>query len=590
MAYRDDTKQEVLRAADIVSVVERYVQLTKNGRSYKALCPFHQEKTPSFHVSPERGTGTFKCFGCGKGGNAIDFVIEKEQVDFKTALRMLADWYNVRLPDRRDGADRAEANARLRAFEANKLAQEFFRASLLSSREGELARDYVAKRGIDEEWAERFGIGYAPRRGNHLLRFLSRRGFDVRAAIEAGVAGDKGNGPFEYFRGRLTFPIRDTLGRTIAFGGRALYEEQQPKYLNSPETAIFKKREVVYGLDLAKAAASERKQVAIVEGYTDVILGHQAGFPWFVAPLGTAFTIDHANALKRVAPRLLVFFDGDEAGAKANRRGLVEAAKHSLEKFTELKVARLPDGLDPADLVVQRGPAALAEAIEKAILVSDFFVEAAGASTTERVKAIEEMCEILAGLEADTYRELEIAATAHRFHVDEALVRQKVKQHQEAAKNKAAPASSQPATVTEAGGAYAGRAELDKRERWLLASLLAVPALVEDARARGISPDACRDPRAKAIVAALLAGEDPAGLDAPGAVKLVAEVRAGIDPQKPYEREWAGVAALLLEERGESLCTKAGTDELKESVARKLRRFELQKRDLSLKSGERAGE
>jgi DNA primase len=595
MGSRDDTKQEVLRAAEIVSVVERYVQLTRTGRTYKALCPFHQEKTPSFHVSPERGTGTWKCFGCGKGGNAIDFVMEKEQVDFKTALRMLADHYNVALPER-GKAERAAADARIEALEIQKHAQEFFRRCFVETKEGERARAYVAKRGIDEEFAERFGIGYAPSRWDGLLRYLGNRGISGAQAERAGVAlaRKSGGGWYDRFRGRLMFPIQDTMGRVVGFGGRAFSDDDHPKYLNSGETPIFKKRELLYGLHIAKDAARERGEIAVVEGYTDAILAHQAGFSWVVATLGTAFGGEHASQLKRIASRLLVFFDGDEAGAKANRRGLVEAAKHSVEKFTELRVAPLPDGLDPADLIVQRGAAAFSAAIENAVSLSEFFLRAAGESTTERVKAIEETCEILAGLEAETYRELEIAATAHRFHVEEHLIRQKVKQYRDSAVNKPAQPSFHPSVGEPEGRYEAVPARPEKCEERLLEWLLAAPALVEDARARGISPDHCRDPRAKAIVRALFSGADPAALDQPSAVKLVADLRASLDPQKPYEREWPGVAALLLEERAETGCTKGAPGELQdpdlEHTARKLRRLELQRREMSLNSGERAGD
>ncbi len=438
-----DTKQEVLRATDLVSVVEQYVPLRQTGRTYKALCPFHTEKTPSFNVSPERQT--WKCFGCGKGGNAIDFLIEKEGLDFVTALRLLADRAGVRLPERgRPGAGGADdgsgaAADRLRALDMHRHAQEFFRRCFVESRGAEHARAYVASRGIDEESAERFGIGYAPEAWGFLLRYLQNRGFDEAAAERAGLAlarRDK-SGHYDRFRGRLMFPIQDTMGRPIGFGGRALRKEDNPKYLNSPETAIFHKREVVYGLHLAKDAARERGEVAVVEGYTDAILAHQAGFPWFVSTLGTAFGAEHAKTLSRIASRLLVFFDGDAAGASANRRGLVEAGRAGMALFKELKVALLPDGLDPADLVVQKGAPALKAAVEGAVSLSKFFEAAAGKTTADRAKALDEVCEVLASLDEETYRELEIAATAHRFGGEEEVIRRRVKHFREVAAGKA---------------------------------------------------------------------------------------------------------------------------------------------------------
>ena len=600
MGRLDETKQEVLRATDIVSVVEQHVQLLKSGRSHKALCPFHQEKTPSFNVSAERQT--WKCFGCGKGGNAIDFLMEKEGVDFKTALRALADRAGIRLPERTQG-DRVAADARIDALEIQKLAAEFFRRCFLESKEGEKARTYVAGRGIDEEASDRFQIGYAPERWDALLRYLGNRGFSGAQAERAGVARQRKTGGawFDRFRNRLMFPIHDVMGRVVGFGGRAFSDEDHPKYLNSDETPIFRKREVLYGLHLAKDAARARGEIAVVEGYTDAILAHQAGFPWFVATLGTAFGAEHAQQLKRIAPRLLVFFDGDAAGATANRRGLVEAAKHAIEKFTELRVALLPDGLDPADLIVEKGAAALEATVKGSVSLVDFFVSAAGKSTTDQVKAIEEICEILAGLQAETYREIEIAATAHRFHVDEELVRRRVRNFQDLAKNKSAAGPSHsgvtrgPRSASVSSGSPAAKmpvnqAPLDRNERWFLECLLSAPELHEEARAAGISHELCLDGRARVIAQAILGGLSIAEIEDDGARKLAADIVAGLDAQKPYAKEWPGVVALLQEERHEGRCTKDGSDELQESVARKLRRFEVQKRSMSVNSGERAGD
>jgi DNA primase len=600
MGVLEDAKREVLRATDIVTLIEPYVPLKRSGRSLVGLCPFHQEKSPSFHVSSERQT--FKCFGCGKGGNAIDFLIEREGVDFKSALRVLADRAGIRLPEgRRAPGERSDAEERLRLFEILSLAAAYFRQALLRGKTAGHARDYVRSRGIDEETEERFEIGWAPAGWSFLLDFLRGRGYAPAEVERAGLALPKksGNGHVDRFRNRLMFPIHDVMGRVVSFGGRALAKDDVPKYMNGPETPVFRKGELVYGLHLAKEAARARGQVAVVEGYVDVVLAHQAGFPWMVATLGTAFRAEHARTLARIAPRLLVFFDGDAAGAAANRRGLVEAGRAGLRLFQELKVARLPDGLDPADIVQQRGPAALAESVASAVSLSEFFLAAAGEGSAAKAKAVDEVSEVLAALDDEAYREIEIAATAHRFGVPEEVVRRAVRRHRDQAAAREAQAPSQAperAPVARPGASDAGPpgapppppAPLPKVERWALEALLAAPALLDDARARGIDAGWFSDARAQAILAALAAGEPLATIADDAARATAAEIAASVDVQKDYAREWGGVVALLSvvrAERSEPRGTKRPEVELQETDARKRRRLDMQRR-MSLRGGD----
>jgi len=620
----EEVKREVLRATDIVTLIEQYLPLKRSGRSMTACCPFHQEKTPSFHVSAERQT--FKCFGCGKGGNAIDFVIEKEGVDFKAALRHLADKLGIAMPERRGGATGEDGGARerLRLFEIQTIAAEFFRKALTQSKTGGHARDYVRSRGIDEETEERFQIGWAPAGWSFLVDHLAKRGYGGAEVEKAGLALAKksGNGWVDRFRNRLMFPIHDIMGRVVAFGGRALAKEDNPKYMNSPETPIFRKGELCYALHLAKEAARERGEVAVVEGYIDVVLAHQAGFPWMVATLGTAFRADHARILSRVASKLLVFFDGDAAGASANRRGLVEAGRAGLGKFKELRVARLPDGLDPADLVQQRGAAALHAAVKSAVSLSEFYFSAVGTSSAERSTALKEIAEILAALEDEAYRELEIASTSHRFGVPEEMVRRHVKQARDGAlakEREAAQVAAQAGLEAAANGGSSrpvGRGPglpsghgssqvsaaapaapqpaprlgpLPKSERWALECMLALPELVEDARAKGVLPSWFQDPRTQAITAALLDGLPIAEIEDASARSEAVGIAASLDPEKHYARDWQGVVARLLFERPEPPRVESGTnqdvDGLQQTVARKLRRMSL-RRDVSVRGGE----
>lgn len=602
MSWFDDAKQEVLRATDIVSLVGRHVELQRSGRAFKARCPFHEERTPSFQVSPDRQR--WRCFGrCAEGGNAIDFLMKREGIDFVEALRRLAAEAGIALPARAGGPTEADAEAvaRKEAYDVQELAQEFFRRSLLGSREGALAREYVAGRGVDEEWAERFGIGYAPRRGGFLLRFLAKRGFSAEQAARAGLAkareGDGGAGCYEFFRGRLIFPIHDVLGRVVGFGGRALFEEdgQRPKYLNSPDTAVFHKREQVYGLHQAKEAVRERREAAVCEGYVDVILAHQAGFPWFVAPLGTAFAPDHARLLAKHAQRLTLIFDGDAAGAHANRRTLVETARAGIGLFKELRVAALPRGLDPADLIVQRGPAALADALGRASGVADFFLAAAGAGTAEREQALKELSEVLAGFDDEVRLELEVARAAHTFRVPEEVVRKLVKGFRDRALGRSAAAASRDiaaAARPQAPEQAPASPPVPREQWWALVRMVASEECLEDARSGGVPIESFGDPRARAL-AETLYGPPGALAGVGGAAReLLAEIERKIDPALDYRADWRGVKARLAEarDRDEPACTKEGCNELQESVLKKRRQLERRRRDMGLQSFGGTGE
>jgi len=356
---RQDDIEAVRERTDIVKVVSQYLTLKKSGHdSYSGLCPFHAEKTPSFSVSPAKGV--YYCFGCGAGGDGIKFLREIEHLDFTEAVERLAKDAGVTLRYEGDSAAERRAVSRRQALSsANEQAFALYRGVLVDGREGEDARGYLAGRGIDVETIEAFGIGYAPRYPDFLLRRLAR-GSGPDLLIEAGLAikDDKGQ-VRDRFRGRITFPVHDLSGRAVGIGARVLPGDRDdgPKYLNSPETPIYRKAEVLYNLNRAKAAVAKTGEIVVVEGYTDVIALVRAGIETAVATCGTALGEGHFKLASRFAQRMVLAFDSDEAGARA-----AERAYRYLEEFAlQPVVLILPEGLDPADFVQKRGGDAFRE-------------------------------------------------------------------------------------------------------------------------------------------------------------------------------------------------------------------------------------
>jgi len=335
--------RQILQAADIVEVVSRYVTLRKAGKDYKALCPFHTEKTPSFYVSPSKQI--FKCFGCGVGGDAIKFLQLKENLTFAEARALLAEQVGIKLTP---AGRRAEAGGFTRADLArvNAWAMKFFKAQL-AGQAGESARRYLRGRGVSDESIRLFNLGYAPDSWDALLRAARRAGISQDLLLAAGLvrAGNE-RGPYDTFRNRIIFPIIDTLNRVIAFGGRAL-DDSPAKYLNSPETAIFDKSSALFGLNLAREAMQKAGRAIVVEGYIDCLMAHQHGWPETVAVLGTALSDSHVQLLRRFVERVILVFDGDEAGLRAADR----AIEIVLAGQMEVSIAILPAGQDPADLL-----------------------------------------------------------------------------------------------------------------------------------------------------------------------------------------------------------------------------------------------
>lgn len=367
---------EIRSRVDLVDLIGQFVNLRRTGENWKALCPFHAEKTPSFMVNPKRGI--FHCFGCGAGGDAFSFLIRQDRLSFPEAVRVLGRRAGVTLPE----APAAEADGQREAlYKALALAARFYSETLWSRPEGAVARHVLEARGIDPETARRFALGYAPEGWDNLQGFMRDAGVAPEVLVQAGLALPRqtGTGFYDRFRGRLIFPIRDLQGRPVAFGGRAIAGEE-PKYLNSPETPLFVKGRTLYALDLARSTIREKNRALIVEGYVDCLMAHQHGFTETVATLGTAFTAAQLAILRRYCDEVITFFDADLAGRKAaeraeellepSREGLVWAVNRtgSFEgpAALRLKVALLPAGHDPDSFLRAEGSAAFHERIGEA--------------------------------------------------------------------------------------------------------------------------------------------------------------------------------------------------------------------------------
>lgn len=363
------TVRERSRIEDVVS---SYVTLRRAGAgSLTGLCPFHEEKTPSFHVNPARGF--YHCFGCGEGGDVIAFVQKITNVGFTEAVEFLADRVGVQLRYSDGGSNRPEPGLRLRVLEANRAAAEFF-VEQLSAADGLPGRRFLDGRGFDKAAAEQFGIGYAPLGGRDLNAHLRGRGFTEAEMVKAGLIREAG---WDFFQGRVLWPIRDAGGSVLGFGARKIFDDDRmpAKYLNTPETIVYKKSNVLYGLDLARANIAKKRQAVVVEGYTDVMACHLSGVDTAVASCGTAFGDDHARLLQRLlgtgdvsGGEVIFTFDGDAAGQAA----ALKVFKGDQHFLTQTYVAVEPSGLDPCDLRIQQGEAALRELVGRRVPLYQF--------------------------------------------------------------------------------------------------------------------------------------------------------------------------------------------------------------------------
>jgi len=347
----DEKKEEVREAADIVEVVGDYVKLKRSGRSWKGLCPFHDEKTPSFHVTPD--LGIYKCFGCGESGDVFNFVMDMEGVGFVEAIRSLADRFGVSLPKEEDPEFDEEHHLREGIYHALRYAGVFFHRNLMETGEAEPARQYLEKRGYNHKIIKKYGLGYAPNDGDRLYRAAIDSGLNEQYLLEAGLAkpSQRGSGFYDTFRGRLMFPIFNPSGKVIAFAGRVLGNEKTAKYINSPQTKVYNKSAVLYGVNFAKNDIRKSDEVILVEGYTDVISLQQNSINNVVASSGTSLTSQQMKILHRYGEVITMIYDSDSAGQAAMKRGINIA----LEEGMDVKLLELPEGEDPDSFVRQFG-------------------------------------------------------------------------------------------------------------------------------------------------------------------------------------------------------------------------------------------
>jgi DNA primase len=449
---REEDIAEVREKAKIDEVVSDYVTLRPaGGGSLKGLCPFHDEKSPSFNVNPQRQF--FHCFGCQEGGDVIAFLMKIDGLGFTEVVERLADKYAVTLRREEGDArpDRPRGPQRQRLVEAHRIAQELY-ADALGSPEAQTARTFLGERGFDQAAAEQFGVGFAPRDGESLLRHLRQKGFTDEESIAAGLVAI-GRSAYDRFRGRLLWPIRDSSGDTIGFGARRIFDDDriEAKYLNTPETTIYKKSQVLYGIDLARREIARSMQAVVVEGYTDVMACHLSGVGTAVATCGTAFGDDHARVLRRFLSdheefrgEVIFTFDGDAAGQKAALR----AFGGDQNFVSQTYVAVEPTGLDPCDLRIQQGDAAVRELVARrrplyqfvlANVVGKYDLERADA----RVDAVREAARLVSSIRDRSKVEAFSRELAGMVGVDVEQARAEVRR---AAGRTGAPARTAPAT------------------------------------------------------------------------------------------------------------------------------------------------
>ncbi|HTL47272.1 MAG TPA: DNA primase [Verrucomicrobiae bacterium] len=366
MRYEDNVIDQVQGVSNIVDVIGQYVPLKKSGRNFKACCPFHQEKTPSFMVNSEKQI--YHCFGCGAGGNVFGFLMQYENLSFPEALRRLAERANITLPERGTSHERKDRSENEKIYEIYGLAADYYRKLFQHPQEGKAARDYLVKRGFRLESAQEFGLGWAAAGWKGLYEYLARKGVPESLLLKSRLINKSEKGTcYDVFRGRLMFPIHNLQGKIIAFGGRVLAGEDGPKYLNSPENPVFQKRRELFGLHLAKRFTDrDFPRIFVCEGYLDFLRLYEEGFKASVATLGTSLTEDHVTILKRFCEEVVVVYDGDKAGEAASLRGL----EVMLEGGMNVKLVRMPEGHDPDDYLKQFGKEAFQKLVDSA---QDFF-------------------------------------------------------------------------------------------------------------------------------------------------------------------------------------------------------------------------
>lgn len=419
MYYPRELIEEIRLQNDIVDVISGYVPLKQKGRSYFGLCPFHNENTPSFSVSADKQL--YYCFGCGASGNVISFIMQAENCDFPEAVQKLAERAHIALPEPEYSEEaRREEDLKTRLRNMHSDAGRFY-YGVLQSPEGEKARTYLDKRMITPAIRRKFGLGYSPSGRDRLYKYLIDKGYEKNDILRSGlVLEDKNGGIKDRFYNRLMFPIFDLGGRAVGFGGRVM-DKGEPKYLNSPETVIFNKKQNLYGLNFAKEA--KKKEIMLVEGYMDMITLYQAGFKNVAASLGTAFNSEHTKTLKKVASDVILIFDSDEAGTKAALRAIPPL----VEGGFKVKVLQVPSGKDPDEFIKQNGSAAFAKLLLDAESYVTFRIKCAGKkynldNTEQKIDFLTEVAGILSEIDSDIERDVYLKEVAEKTGIDPSAI------------------------------------------------------------------------------------------------------------------------------------------------------------------------
>jgi DNA primase len=481
---------EIKSKLPVIDVVGETVALKRAGSAYKGLCPFHAEKTPSFIVSPDRES--WRCFGCGEGGDIFTFLMRRDGIDFREALSRLAEKAGVELSAQTAKEDRH----RKRLRDALEAAIAWYREVLLQAPQAEAARAYLAERGLASETLERFAIGYAPTSWEALTRRLTGRGFTNEELISAGLASPSNRGGvIDKFRGRIIIPIRDASGRAVGLGGRIMPGAEGPKYLNSPAGPLFDKSHTLYGLDLAKATIRREKLTVIVEGYTDVMAAHQAGFTNVVASLGTALTKGQVEQALKYADEVALAYDVDLAGETATQRGLLEELVPVADKF---RVIRIPTGKDP-DEFVRNDPEGWRRAVADRTELMEYWIQQATASVDiqsvggrREVTAV--ILPIIKRFNSPVEQSLYLQRLGRLVNVEEKVLREALAREPVRRAARMAPVPVGPGT------AASSPLGLDPLEREALGLLLRYPALIAELPAG--EPLPFHDAAATALIAA----------------------------------------------------------------------------------------
>lgn len=415
MLYPEEIIEEVRISNDIIDVISEYVKLEKKGKDYFGLCPFHKEKTPSFSVAPAKQI--FYCFGCGKGGNVFQFIMNAENLDYLEAVRYLADRAKIQLPEGESSEEQERAKLKQDILSINLESARFFHEQL-SSASGENARQYLKKRGLKDQTIRRFGLGYSPEEWDRLYKFLLNKGFREEALNKSGlVLPNKKGSYYDRFRGRIIFPIFDIRGNVIGFGGRVM-DNSLPKYMNSPETVVYNKGKSLYAMNFAKN--SGEKRLLIVEGYMDVISLHQNGIINTVASLGTALTESQGRILKKYAEEIIISYDADTAGQAATMRGLDLLN----EIGCNVKVLVIPESKDPDEFIRKNGVDEFNRLIDKSLSLIEYKIRIlknqANIETTEgKIEFLNKMAGILAKIDNHVEAEMYIKKFAGDYGISE---------------------------------------------------------------------------------------------------------------------------------------------------------------------------